>query len=171
MDKNAFIQFYDEQAEKIYRFIYFKVDSEETAQDLTSETFLKSWNLFNKPAGQKIDNPKAFLYQIAKNLIVDFYRDKAKTEAILTSVNFDFSTLIANDDIIEKANCESEFEQIKKAISRIQPEQQEAVLLRYVEDMDNKEIAEILGKPEGTVRVLIHRGLTALRKVLETEEI
>lgn len=171
MDKNAFIQFYNANIEKIYRFIYFKVDSEETAQDLSSESFLKFWHFLSKEKEDRINNHRAFLYRIAKNLVVDFHRDKSRFETVLTSANFDLSTIAAPNDIIEKANLHSEFEQIKKAINKIQPEQQEAVLLRYVEDLSNGEIAQILDKSEGAIRVLVHRGITALRKVLEIEEV
>lgn len=172
MDKTVFIDFYNKQVDKIYRFIYFRVGSEETAQDLASEAFLKLWqsasgggqNLSNRRV--KVENPRALLYQIARNLVTDFYRQKPAFEAILTSDHPDFLEIPSQEDLMEKINRESELEQIKEAVKKIPAEQQEAVLLRYLDEMEVKEIAQILNKSEGAVRVLVHRGLESLKKVL-----
>ena len=74
--KETFSQIYDQWIEKIFRFVFLKVNSEEVAQDLTSETFTRCWECFKN--GDKIDNPSAFLYQIARNLVVDFYRQEVE---------------------------------------------------------------------------------------------
>lgn len=174
MDKESFIDFYNKQVDKIYRFVYFRVGSEETAQDLTSEAFLKLWQAISGQVLQigwqkkeKVENPRALLYQITRNLITDFYRQKPNFEVILTSDQPELLEIPSQEDLIEKINLESEFEQIKGAVKKIPAEQQEAVLLRYLDEMEIKEVAQILNKSEGAVRVLIHRGLESLKKVLE----
>ena len=95
IDEKKFLEIYDENVGKIYRYIYFRLDSEELAQDLTSEVFLKSWQYFSNPASgsKKIffrqrhwENPRAFIYQVARNLIVDFYRQKDKNPLSLEEI-------------------------------------------------------------------------------------
>ena len=78
--KKIFNKVYDEYVDKIYRFIYFKVSSQEITQDLCSETFLRYWNRLNKQ--DNIDNTQAFLYKIASNLIVDHYAEKSRTQTV-----------------------------------------------------------------------------------------
>src|SRR3989344_1984385 len=83
--RKEFSKIFDSCINKIYRFVFVKVSSEEIAQDLTSETFLKGWEAFQASYGQdgqKIENPQAFLYKIARNLVVDYYRQKGRTQVI-----------------------------------------------------------------------------------------
>jgi len=78
--RKIFSKIYDRYIDKIYRFIFFKVNSQEIAQDLTSETFLKGWESFKN--GTKIENPQAYLYKTARNLVIDFYREKGKVQIV-----------------------------------------------------------------------------------------
>lgn len=166
VDKKTFIDFYNKHIDKIYRFIYFRVGLEETAQDLASEAFLKLWQVSTSSKKEDIKNPRAFLYQITRNLITDFYRQKPKFEIILASDQLGSLDIPSPENLIEKANLESDLEQIKRAIKEIPAEQQEVVLLRYVDEMDIQEISQILKKSEGAIRVLVYRGLESLKKVL-----
>ncbi|MFA4917472.1 MAG: RNA polymerase sigma factor, partial [Syntrophales bacterium] len=126
--------------------------------------FLRFWNVIYTNE-KKIDNHRAFLYQIAKNLITDFYRQKEKSSNIVLASNHPTILNIASEkNLMEEINIESDFEQIKHFIKKIQPEQQEVILLKYVDELETKEIAAIMNKPEGTIRVLLHRGLIALKK-------
>lgn len=169
IDKEAFGQLYDLYVKPIYRFVYYKVNSREEAEDLTSETFLKAWNYFSKPENsQKIRNAKAFFYQIASNLITDFYRKKS-----LLPVSLDY--LGEKGDIkdekevigVEKLIKETEVEELKRAFKNIPSNYSDTIIWYYLEDLKISEIAEVLKKSEGTVRVLIHRALKALKKELE----
>jgi len=165
MDKKQkiFSKIYDEYIEKIYRFVFLKVGSKEVTQDLCSETFLRAWNVF-KANPKKIKNQQAFLYKIARNLIVDYYRNKSRTETIpIESVpivdlraNFEKNILISSD-----------LEEIKSALSNIKSEYQEVIIWYYVDELSVPEIAQILNKPEGTVRVTIHRALNAIRDQIQ----
>lgn len=175
MNKESFIQFYNQYIGDIYRFVYFRVNSQELAQDLSSESFLRLWQVISGNAGfgaalsssaKSVQNPRALLYQIARNLIADFYRGQSKMDVVLASSLPEFIQLPDGDNLIEKISNQSEVDQIMLAVKKIRPEQQEAVLLRYVNEMEIKEIAQILGKSEGAVRVLIHRGLGELRRTV-----
>ena len=85
--KQKFSKIYNQHIEKIYRFIFLKVNSQERAEDLTSKTFLKGWEAFKNSGNSSqntIDNPRAFLYKIARNLVIDYYREKGRTQIIST---------------------------------------------------------------------------------------
>jgi len=160
--KAQFSRIYDEYIEKIYRFVYLKVSSKETAEDITSRVFLSGWQAYSS---KEINNPRAFLYQIARNTIADHYRgaDKEKT------VPIDDAPHIAEKgkSIHESAALSADIEIIKTAILGLKKDYQDILLWHYLEDMSVKEIAEIMEKPEGTVRVMLHRGLKSLKSVLE----
>ncbi len=156
--KEKFSLIYDQYIEKIYRFVYLKVNLQETAEDITSKVFLKGWEAYQK--GQDIKNPGAFLYQIARNLVVDYYRTKGRTNI----VSIDHVSQVADkSNVYEKAVLDADVELVKSAISRLKQDYQDVLILYYLEDMPADQIATFLNKPAGTVRVMIHRGLEALK--------
>lgn len=164
--KEQFGLIYDQYVEKIYRFVYLKVGfSQEIAEDITSRVFTKGWELHR--GGGKIENPSAFLYRIARNMIIDHYRGKDKMKTI-SSEGFPHIADPGTNPY-EKAVLASDAEQVKSAIQKIKKDYQDVVIWRYLEDMPISEISAILQKPEGAVRVMIHRGLNALRDVLIEE--
>lgn len=156
--REKFSQIYEKYIESIYRFIFLKVNSREMAEDLTAETFLKTWQFFQNI---DIENPKAFLYKTAQNLIIDYYRKK-KPEISIEKVSI--ASFKENPE--ENANFNSEIEIIKKALLKLNPEYQNVIVLYYLEELPIAEIAQILDKSESAVRVLIHRALKALRAQL-----
>jgi len=175
MDKNQFSEFYDQNINKVFRFIYLRVDTAETAQDLTSLVFLKFWQKQEfviakqqQKAEQsfEISNPKAFLYRIARNQIIDFYRQKNKKPLSLENLEelADFQT--AKPTFAQQIELNLEMERIKKALQNINPLYADIIIWRYVDEMPNKEIAQILKKKEGNVRVILHRALESLKKQL-----
>jgi len=163
--RKEFSKIYDKYINKIYRFIFLKVNSQEIAQDLTSETFLKGWEAFqkaNNPGNsiQKIENPQAFLYQIARNLVIDHYREKGKAQL----VSVEFSPIIdPRQNLEERANLNSDLEEIKRGLVKIKDEYQDVIIYRYLNELSMPEIAKIMDKSEGTVRVLLHRALKSLK--------
>jgi RNA polymerase sigma-70 factor (ECF subfamily) len=162
--KKRFSKIYDKYIEKIYRFVFLKVNSQETAEDLTSKVFLKGWEAFKKSEvkGQKsIENPQAFLYQIARNLVIDFYREKGKTQII----SAEYSRIPdPRTNLEEKAILSADLEQVRKSLENLRENYQNVIIWHYLDDLSISEIAEILNKPEGTVRVTLHRALKALKK-------
>jgi len=157
--RKKFSQLYDQYVEKIYRFVFLKVNSSEIAEDLTSETFLRGWRVFSQK--RDLENPPAFLYRIARNLVTDFYREKGKTK-IISAEGAGITDPRAN--LEEKALLSSDFEVIRQALANIKENYQEVIIWHYLDDLSISEVAELLNKPEGTVRVMLHRGLKELRK-------
>ncbi len=160
--QKKFSKIYDQYISRIYRFVFLRVNSRDIAQDLTSETFTRAWDKFKGNSGSEVKNWLGFLYQIARNLVTDFYREQGKVQIISASYVADPAM-----GLEEKAFLSSEADQIKAALSKLGEEQQEVIIWRYLDGLSNKEIALILAKSEGTVRVIIHRALKEVRKNLE----
>ncbi len=164
--KKTFSKIYDQYIDKIYRFIYLKVNSQEIAQDLTSETFLRGWEAFkkaNNPTNndRKIENPAAFLYQIARNLVIDYYREKDKNK----TVPLEFQPIIdSRQNPKEDAIQRSEINMIKIALTGLKEEYQNVIIWHYLDDLSIKEVAKMMGRTEQATRVLLHRALTVLKK-------
>ena len=160
--KQIFSQIYDSHIEKIYRFIFLKVNSQEVAQDLCSETFLRVWKCFKD--NKNIDNPQAFLYQIARNLIIDYYRERGRTQTI----SIDYAPIIdPNQDLEKKTFQDSDLGIIKANLANLRQDYQEMIIWHYVDDLSIPEIAKMIDKKEGTVRVNLHRALRALKNKIE----
>ena len=163
--KEEFSQIYDDYIDKIYRFIYLKVSSQDIAQDLCSETFLKGWQVF-KDNSKEIENPQAFLYQIARNLVIDHYREKGRTKVVPVS-----SVPITDpaEDLEQKSFVNSDLDNIRVSLANLKQDYQEVITWYYVEDYTISEIAQMMDKSEGAVRVTIHRALKALKNKINDD--
>jgi len=170
MKKRHFVKLYDECAPRIYRFIFLKVNSAEDSEDLTSEAFFKFWqSIKNRGKGlnsRKINNPRAMIYRIANNLVIDFYRKKSRTELILDPEDSVLAKIKDRSDLGTKARMDSDMEGVRKALSHLKDEHQSVIVWRYLDELSNKEISQILGKSEGATRVIVHRAMSALKKRL-----
>jgi len=165
--KKKFSKIYDQYIGKIFRFVFLKVNSQETAEDLTSKVFLKGWEAFKgaeSKGGKKIDNPQAFLYQIARNLIIDHYREKGRTQTIST----EFAPQIADPrtNLEETAKTNSDLAMVTQAMKSLKGDYQEIIIWHYLDDLSISEIAGMLNKQEGAVRVMLHRALKDLKNEL-----
>lgn len=170
-DREAFAEVYDFYVIRIFRFIYLKTSSKETAEDLTSEVFLKCWAHVKKrkESGEKEivkgNKLKSLLYKIARNLVIDFYKKK-KIPTVEIDENLKDKLKDKKQDILAEVNAKQEIESLMKALSKLKGEYREIIILRHVEDLSIKEIAEITGKSGGSVRVQLHRGVKALEKAM-----
>lgn len=163
--EGQFLEFYDANVGKIYRYIFFRVGAQELAQDLTSEVFLKSWQRLNQADAKAVANPRAFFYQVARNLITDFYRQKNKEPLSLEEIA-DKSIADKKDGPGEAAALALDMEGVKKALMHLNDDYREIIIWRYLDELEIREIAEILNKREGTVRTLLSRALAELKKIL-----
>ena len=163
--RKEFTKVYDKYVKKIYRFVLLKVNSAEIAEDLTSEVFMRGWQSFKGQGPDKIDNLQAFLYQIARNLLADHYRQETKAQ--LVSVEYAPPLPDAKQDLEEMSFIQSDMEQVKAALVNINDDYREVIVWYYLDELKVPEIAKILDKSEPTVRVLIHRALQALKAELK----
>jgi RNA polymerase sigma-70 factor (ECF subfamily) len=164
-DRNSFGELYDLYNPKIYRFILFKVGSVAEAQDLTHQVFLNAWtNIYTyRDLGYPFGS---WLYRIAKNQIIDHYRTARHHTSLDEHPEETIAGLPHSDD---GAAYEESFEltRVMKAIEKLKPEYQDIVIMRFVEDMSIKEIADVIEKSEGAVKLLQHRAIAQLKTLLE----
>jgi len=161
--RKIFSQIYDQYIDKIYRFVFFKVNSQEVAEDLASETFMKTWQVF-KNEDSKIENVQAFLYKTARNLVTDYYRQKGKAQ-IVSAENS--SIIDPRENLGIKAELNSDIEGIRKAISFLKDDYQNVIIWHYLDDLPITKIAALLDRTEPATRVLLHRALKSLKQKLD----
>jgi len=162
-NSEAFGQLYDAYMERIYRFVYFRVEDQQTAEDITSQVFLKAWNNLDRFSFNRTPY-LAWLYTIAHNAVIDHYRTR-KVTAALDDVQLsqqDHAEAVENE-----IDLTSEMKTIKEVLQTLTDDQQKVLTLKFIEGMSNNEIARHLGKREGAIRALQMRGLQALAKQLE----
>lgn len=158
--RNIFEKTYQENAKAIYRFVYIKTSNKEVAEDLTADIFCKYFEYLQ--AEQIIENARAMLYRIARNLIIDTYRRKAYRES-KTLHGVDMETVSSTEDILSSSVLKEAYEQVRKVMGSIKKEYEDILLLHYIEDMTVPEIAFIQGTNENNVRVKLHRAIKSLR--------
>ncbi len=156
----SFGQLYDEHHERIYRFIYLKVRGKEEAEDLTHQVFLSAWQNIKQYALKNLPF-SSWLYRIARNKVIDYYRLRKQTVNIEAVKN----VIPAETDILASADTDMETRAIHSAISGLTPEQQDVVIMRFVEDMPIKEVARSIGKTVGAVKLIQFRAISKLKNI------
>ncbi|OGH88711.1 MAG: hypothetical protein A3J93_01280 [Candidatus Magasanikbacteria bacterium RIFOXYC2_FULL_42_28] len=163
-DPDAFAALYDLYSERIYRFVFFKVGGQADAEDIVSESFLKTWNYINSHRDEEVKSFSGLLYRIARNCIVDYYRQKNSTNQTSGELSDDLGD---GGKWYEELRDQVDGRQIIQAIKKLKQEYQEVITLRYVDELRMEEIAEITGKGKIAVRVTLHRALKKLKEIVE----
>lgn len=164
-DTEAFAQIHQIYAAKLFRFVRFKVSTQEIAEDITQELFFKTWKYLIEPQNE-IKNIKAFLYRTARNLIINFYAQKSKAALPLKEdlISADAPT---SKSVNDKIDINLEITKTKKVVKKLPEQYQEVIMLRFLDELSISEISQVLDKPKNSVYVLIHRALKALKKELK----
>jgi len=162
--RKTFSKIYDQYIDKIYRFIFLKVNSQEIAQDLTSETFLRTWEKFRHGNENPIENPQAFLYQTARNLVIDHYREKGKVQVLSAELA---PIIDPRQNLEEEAVLRSDLDTVRIALAELKEDYQSVIIWHYLDDLPISEVAKLLDRTEGATRVLLHRALQALRQKIQ----
>jgi RNA polymerase sigma-70 factor (ECF subfamily) len=166
-DSSAFGSLYDRYQPAIYRFIVVKVGSREEAEDITHHVFLSAWQKVGtyKHRGHPFSS---WLYQIARNLVIDHYRAK-HDDVSLDKLDPDSSIIPAVEHI--DVEMKMQLEKVSAAIKELKPDYQDVIILRFVEDLPLKEVAAILKKSEGAIKLAQHRAIIELKKKLGDESL
>ena len=160
-NREAFGLIYRHYIAQIYRFTLFKVSSKQITEDLTHEIFLSAWqNIKNYKQGEFPIS--SWLYQIARNKIIDHYRTAKKNISIDTE---DFSEETLGFYEQQNLDITLNVEKIKSLIKLLKSEYQDVIIMRYIEDLDHREIAHALNKSEGAVRLIQHRAINNLKEL------
>jgi RNA polymerase sigma-70 factor (ECF subfamily) len=163
-DPAAFAEIYDRYQPAVYRYITYRVVDTHAAEDLTSEVFVR---VVEKIDGFVYrDRPLlTWLYTIARNLVIDHQRRASR----VTLLPLDERLVAENGDAEGAAERALTRRRLAVALEHVTEEQRQVILLKFVEGMDNREIARVLGKSVGAVKALQHRALAALERVLRSK--
>ena len=164
-DKKRFTDIYNQESDSLFRFCLLRVSDREKALDLTQESFTRLWSSFS--LGKRVDNPRALLYRVARNLIIDWYRRiKPVSLESLSGADEDREFDPPDQRATVKIEVDAESRRVLSMLGRLESQYQEVIYLRFVEDLSPKDIAEILRLNTNTVSVRITRGMEALRKII-----
>lgn len=165
-DGEAFGALYDRHVVRVYRHIYYLVGNAAEAEDLTAQAFLQAWEAIHRY--QQRGAPfVSWLLRIAHNLGVSHLRSR-RPGAELPETLVDHSRHGNPEEALQR---QAERERVREAILRLRGEQRQVIILRFVEDLEYREVAEIVGKSVAAVRVIQHRALNALRKQMRREDL
>jgi len=167
-NSKAFSELYELYFVPVYRYIYFRVKHKEEAEDLVQAVFVKAYHAV---AGYKDmgKSPLAYFYTIARNAVVDYWR---KQKRVINLEDVEAEVRISPGiNPASLAEERVELKRVLKALKKLTPEQEEVVTLKFINDLSNKQISELLGKSEDAVRQIQHRALERLRAIYYEQSI
>lgn len=165
-DPDAFAALYDFYVEQIYRFVLFRVGDEQTAEDLTSQVFLKAWDNLSSYQIRGLLF-RAWLFRIARNSVIDYYRTYKETMPLEPSALTKPDPAAEVGDQVEQ---QLQAEELRLALQQLTEDQRQVLTLRFIEGLSTEEVANVLGKRQGAIRALQMRGLQALAEIIETSD-
>lgn len=165
-DPEAFAKLYDAYVERVSRYIYFRVSEAIDTEDLVSQVFLKAWEKLDR---YKIGSSPfiAWLYTIARNLVIDHYRTKKDVLPLEEAIAFPSDMEMPD----EEAQTRFDLQAMRDALQFLTSDQQQALILKYIAGLPNDSIAKIMNKQEGTIRGLQMRALQTLAKYMKEKEL
>lgn len=167
-DRDAFGLLYERYVERIFNYVYYRTGNVHDAEDLTARVFQRAMNHIQNYTDRGVPF-SAWLYRIAHNLVANWHRDRSRKQEIPLD---DMPVLPTKGEHLEKNLVRSqEQEALLRLIRRLPPDRQNLLILKFVENLSNAEIGEIMGRSEGAVKSLYHRTLLALRDQLGAQSI
>ena len=162
--QEAYIHAYEQHADAIFRFVYFRTRDKEDARDIVQETFLRTWRYLAE--GNEIDQLRSFLFRTARNILYDMTRQHTtRNTGSLDAFLEEGGDIPAPDD--GPGYDPLDIERAMKLLNDLEPpEYKEVIHLRFIEELGVHEIAAILGVSENVVSVRVSRGVAKLRKLL-----
>jgi RNA polymerase sigma-70 factor (ECF subfamily) len=163
-DEAAFAEIYNRHYEDIYTYIYYRVNDGEAAQDLAGEVFVRlveridSFSYRGRPI-------LAWLYTIARNLLIDYQRQQAKTLAL----PLDEQLVATQSGPAEAVDRGLTRDCLARSLRHLTEEQQRVIIYKLLEGRSNAEVAELMDKTEGAIKSLQHRALASLRRAMRKE--
>ncbi len=161
---DSFAKLYDIFIDPIYRYVYYRVKSED-AEDIVETVFLKVWENIARYKQNKKSHFSSWVFRIAHNLVVDHYRGvkDVDTEELL----YDVPDTRREHNPIKTTERTFQEEALKKALNKLKRAYKDVLVYKFINDFSNAEIAEILKKSEGSIRILQFRALKALKGEFE----
>lgn len=159
--KEQYIQAYNDYADALFRYCYFRISDREQAKELVQEIYIRAWGYVVKES--EIPYMKALLYKIANHIVIDYIKKK-KTVSLEALAEGGFNPGV---DERENMNNEITVKEIVKVINQLPKKYRDVLLFKYVDGYSVKEIAKIVSQKENVVSIWIHRGMKQLRQLLD----
>jgi len=164
-DAGAYGRLYDRYVNQLYRYIYYRVGNCEEAEDLTETVFLRTWEAIKNGRVKKGDF-RAWIYRAAHNQVIDHYRTRKQNVSLDDTMDMGDSEphpeMIVQDRQMH--------EKLMEAMKKLEPELQQILTCRFINDMDHSEVSKIMGIREGYLRVLQYRALKKLNQILRNQQ-
>jgi RNA polymerase sigma-70 factor (ECF subfamily) len=166
-DRDAFGQLYERYLDRIFNYVYYRTGNTHDAEDLTARVFQRAMKHIHNYTDRGVPF-SAWLYRIAHNLVANWHRDRSRRQEI--PIN-DLPVLPAKGDQPETTLVRTEQQEaLLRLIRKLPPERQHLLILKFVENLSNAEIGQIMGRSEGAIKSLYHRTLLSLRDQVGQEE-
>ncbi|MBI3943836.1 MAG: sigma-70 family RNA polymerase sigma factor [Chloroflexi bacterium] len=159
-EADAFTEIYDRYYQSIFTYIYYRVDDTLVAEDLAADVFVKALDAIHSFTFRGVPF-SAWLYRIAGNLVIDHFRRRPNAV-----VGLDESFVARGDGLHEDVERRLTREELRLALKNLTEEQQQVVVLKFVDGLSNAEVAEVMGKSEGAIKALQHRAVVALGRIM-----
>jgi RNA polymerase sigma-70 factor (ECF subfamily) len=170
--ESRFSAIYGKEADALFRYVLLRVSDREEALDITSGVFGKLWELLT--AGEKIRDHRAFIFTVARNRVIDWYRKRrpiSLDKLMEPDENEDGPAFQVPDDSADgKIEAFSEGKLVLEALSKVPRSLGDTLYLRFVEGLEIEEIGKIMGITSNAVSIRINRGIEELKKILRIEK-
>ncbi len=163
-DAEAFGALYERYVDRVYNYIFYRIGDTYAAEDLTARVFYRALGHI-RDYRQRGAPFAAWLYRIAHNLVANWHRDQSRRHLVRLD---DVAALPERGDGPQRrVERDEDAEELLAAIRTLPAERQEILILKFVDELSNAEIAQIMGRSEGAIKSLYHRTLISLREELD----
>jgi len=162
-DFETYGELYSIYLDRIYRYVFHQVKDKMTAEDITEEVFIKAWKAIDSCRGKE-QTFLPWLYRIAHNQVIDNLRSRRK------HLHIEIETVDTVGGPQLEAAGDLEQQELLGMIAYLPQNQRQVIILKFIEGLDNREVADTMGKSQGAIRVLQMRALAKLRKDLAREK-
>lgn len=167
--EKRFSDIYNKESDALFRFCLIRVSDRDRALDITQEAFTRLWRTFTSE--KVVENPRAFVFVTARNLIIDWYRKTKPLSLEGLSTEEDRPFDIPDEKQMREIEVSSDARRALEFVEKLEPQYREVIFLRFVSDLEPRDIAEVLGLNANTVSVRLSRGMEALRQLMGIEKI
>jgi RNA polymerase sigma-70 factor (ECF subfamily) len=165
-DPEAFGRLYERYVDKIYSYVYYRTGNHYDAEDLTAKTFYQALKNIRRYVDRGLPF-SAWLYRIAHNLVANWHRDRSRRQVIALDEIAIHAQRPHPESTLE---LEDEQRLLLRLIRHESADRQQLLILKFVEQMSNRDIAQIMGRSEGAIKSLYHRTLLSLREAWKEEK-
>ncbi|MDD2907758.1 MAG: RNA polymerase sigma factor [Candidatus Gracilibacteria bacterium] len=152
-----FGEIYDRYIDKIYNFVYLKTTNKEVAEDIVSDVFMSALNNINSFRVEEGSSVKAWLYKIAYNKVIDFYRTNKENLDI-----GDYLEMSVNSDFAQDLDNKDKLKEVFGYLKTIKKEHRDILIYRIWDDLSYKEISEITGLSVDNCKKIVSRTLKVI---------